>query len=320
MASTRAKQSLTKLNDTRPATLDDVDRLASFMGRCTLAHQGVRRASPSEMRQRLTKPGTDPARDSWIVEREDSEIAGFGQVWSEHPHAEVVCYVRVDPAYRGHGIASALLERGAERAHDLAAPGAVLHATSWPNDISAPPLLEQAGFAPVRYFLLMTIDLDERPEPPTWPEGVRVRTLDADSSLEAVYEAQKEIFSDHWGERRPEFEEWLHEYTGAEGFDPALWFVAEDAAGIAGFALCLPELAEDPGAGYVSELGVRADRRGAGLGLALLLQTFVAFASRQKQRVSLHVDADNMTGALRLYTRAGMRPEPRIVVWERPLD
>jgi hypothetical protein len=35
--------------------------------------------------------------------------------------------------------------------------------------------------------------------------------------------------------------------------------------------------------------------------------------------VSLHVDVDNLTGALRLYTRAGMRPDPRIVVWERPL-
>ena len=305
----------------RAATLDDVERLATFMGRCTLAHQGVRRASVDEMRQRLTKPGTDPALDTWVVERDDSELVGFGQVWSEHPHAEVVCYVRVDPDCTGRGIATALLERGARRAEQLATRAeaerrVALHATSWPNDGSAARLLEGAGFAPIRYFLLMTIDLDDRPEPAQWPADVVVRALGEDTDLRPVYEAQTAIFLDHWGEAQPDFEEWLHEYTG---FDPTLWFVAEDAAGIAGFALCLPEFAEDRDAGYVGELGVRPDRRGAGLGLALLLQTFSAFAARGKQRVSLHVDAENLTGALRLYTRAGMRAEPRIVVWEREL-
>jgi len=305
----------------RAATLDDVEHLAAFMGRCTLAHQGVRRASVDEMRQRLTKPGTDPALDTWVVERDGSEVVGFGQVWSEHPHTEVVCYVRVDPDCAGRGVATALLDRGARRAEQLAARAeagqrVALHATSWPKDGPAARLLESAGFAPIRYFLLMTIDLHERPEPAHWPADVETHALDEGSDLLPVYEAQKAIFRDHWGEAQPDFEEWLHEYTG---FDPTLWFVAEDAAGIAGFALCLPEFTEDPNAGYVGELGVRPDRRGAGLGLALLQQAFSAFAARGKQRVSLHVDAENLTGALRLYTRAGMRAEPRIVVWEREL-
>jgi mycothiol synthase len=309
------------MHQLRAATLTDVERLAAFMGRCTLAHQGVRRDSADEMRGRLTKPGTDLVLDTWVVERADAEIVGFGQVWSEHPHTEVVCYVRVDPDCRGQGIATALLERGARRAEQLAAKAEVgrrvaLHATSWPNDESAARLLEVAGFEPIRYFLLMTTDLDEPPEPPSWPADVEVRALDEASDLRPVYEAQKAIFRDHWGEAQPEFEEWLHEYTG---FDPTLWFVAEDSAGIAGLALCLPQSAEDTEAGYVGELGVRSDRRGAGLGLALLLQTFGAFAARGKQRASLHVDAENLTGALRLYKRAGMRAEPRIVVWEREL-
>ena len=28
-------------------------------------------------------------------------------------------------------------------------------------------------------------------------------------------------------------------------------------------------------------------------------------------------DVDNLTGAVRLYTRAGMSPDPRLVVWQR---
>jgi mycothiol synthase len=132
----------------RAATLGDVERLAAFMGRCTLAHQGVRRASADEMRQRLTKPGTEPALDTWVVEAGDGEIAGFAQVWPDEE--AIVCYVRVDPGHRGRGIGSALLERAGSRALDLA-PEPALHATSWPKDEAAAPLLERAGFRAIRY-------------------------------------------------------------------------------------------------------------------------------------------------------------------------
>jgi mycothiol synthase len=291
----------------RAATLDDLERLASFMGRCTLAHQGVRRASADEMRQRLTQPGTNPARDTWLIE-ERGDVAGFAQVWPEEE--AVVCYVRVDPEQRGRGIGSTLLGRTAVRAHEVA-PERALHATSWPKDESAAPLLESAGFRPIRYLSLMTIDLAHEPEPPSWPADVEVRALDESADLRPIHAAEQAVFP----ERPLSLDEWLHDYGD---FDPALWFVADDADGIAGFALCLPELAEDPDAGYVSELGVRPGRRGEGLGLALLRHTFVELHRHGRKRVTLHVDVDNLSGALRLYTRAGMRPDPRVVVWERP--
>jgi mycothiol synthase len=293
----------------RAATLDDVERLAAFMGRCTLAHQGVRRESADEIRQRLTQPGADPALDTWLVEANGSEVTGFGQVWREDE--AVVCYVRVHPEHRGRGIGSALLERTASRALVLV-PETALHATSWPKDESASPLLEGAGFSPIRYLSLMTIDLMQ-PEPPSWPADVEVQALGEGADVRPIHDAQQAVFP----ERRQRLDEWLHEYGT---FDPTLWFVAEDSAGIAGFALCLSELAEDPDAGYVSELGVRTDRRGERLGLALLRQTFVEFHRRGKRRVSLHVDVDNLSGALRLYTRAGMRPDPRLVVWACPFS
>jgi mycothiol synthase len=292
----------------RAATLDDVERLAAFMGRCTLAHQGVRRAS-AEMRQRLTRPGTDPSLDTWLVEA-GGEFAGFGQVWPDEE--AVVCYVRVDPEHTARGLASTLLERASARAHELA-PEPALHATSWPKDESAAPLLEGNGFKPIRYLSLMTIDLVQPPESPSWPSEIRVRALDESDDLRPIHEAEQAVFP----ERPQSIEEWLHDYGE---FDPTLWFVAEDPHGIAGLALCLPELAEDPDAGYVSELSVRADRRGEGLGLALLRHSFVELHRRGKQRASLHVDVGNLSGALRLYTRAGMRPDPRLVVWERPFS
>lgn len=288
----------------RAATLDDVARLAAFMGRCTLAHQGVRRASEDEMRQRLTRPGSDPALDTWLAE--DDDVVGFAQVWPE-PN-DVVCYIRVDPAHTGKGIATALLERAGPRARRLA--DAPLHATSSAKDDAAGPFLEAHGFVPIRYVSLMTIELDRQPEPAAWPENVHVTALGAETDLQPVFDAVSKTFP----ERTGGFEEWLHEY---EGLDPTLWFIAEDDSGIAGFALCMPELAEDAEAGYIAELGVREDRRGEGLGLALLRHAFIALHARGRKRASLHVDADNLTGAVRLYTRAGMTPDPRFVVWEQ---
>ena len=284
----------------RAATLDDVERLAAFMGRCTLEHQGVRRDSAAEIRQRLTRPGTDPALDSWLVE--EGDVIGFAQAWVE-PEA-VVCYVRVDPEHRGRGVATELFVRARERAGEFDATK--LHATSWPQDEAAAPFLEAQGFEPIRYFSLMTVELDGPPEAET--PG---RPMKPGEDLRPVFEAVRAVFPE-----QQSYEEWLHEY---EGFDPTLWFVVEDEAGIAGFALCLPELPENPQAGYVAELGVREDRRGEGLGLALLRQTFAEFQRRGKRCVSLHVDVDNLTGALRLYEKAGMTADPRVVVWERSL-
>ena len=284
----------------RAATLDDVERLAAFMGRCTLEHQGVRRDSAAEIRQRLTRPGTDPALDSWLVE--EGDVIGFAQAWVE-PEA-VVCYVRVDPEHRGRGVATELFVRARERAGEFDATK--LHATSWPQDEAAAPFLEAQGFEPIRYFSLMTVELDGPPEAET--PG---RPMTPGEDLRPVFEAVRAVFPE-----QQSYEEWLHEY---EGFDPTLWFVVEDEAGIAGFALCLPELPENPQAGYVAELGVREDRRGEGLGLALLRQTFAEFQRRGKRCVSLHVDVDNLTGALRLYEKAGMTADPRVVVWERSL-
>ena len=53
-------------------------------------------------------------------------------------------------------------------------------------------------------------------------------------------------------------------------------------------------------------LGVLPDFRQRGLAQALLRHTFAEYASRGLDTVGLGVDAENPTGAVRLYERAGM--------------
>ncbi len=53
-------------------------------------------------------------------------------------------------------------------------------------------------------------------------------------------------------------------------------------------------------------LGVRRQWRKRGIGLALLRHSFGEFYRRGKRMAGLGVDAENLTGALRLYENAGM--------------
>ena len=125
----------------------------------------------------------------------------------------------------------------------------------------------------------------------------------------------RESFKDHWGfvegSFEEEYERWMHRIRNDEHFDPALWFLAMDGDEIAGMSLCWRSAFDDPDMGWVGTLGVRRPWRRRGLGLALLQHSFGEFYRRGKPRAGLGVDAQNLTGAMRLYTKAGMHSDPR---------
>jgi mycothiol synthase len=69
--------------------------------------------------------------------------------------------------------------------------------------------------------------------------------------------------------------------------------------------------------GWVRILGVLPAFRRRGLALALLQHVFRHFADLGMKRVGLGVDAENPTGAVALYERAGMHVVRRNVTYER---
>jgi ribosomal protein S18 acetylase RimI-like enzyme len=70
---------------------------------------------------------------------------------------------------------------------------------------------------------------------------------------------------------------------------------------------------------WVAILGVRRDWRRHGLGEALLRQAFHDLAERGRRRIVLGVDAENTTGATRLYTRVGMAVAYQEDIYEKPV-
>jgi len=71
--------------------------------------------------------------------------------------------------------------------------------------------------------------------------------------------------------------------------------------------------------GWVGTLGVRRPYRRQGLGLALLRHSFAEFYRRGRRRVGLGVDSQNLTGATRLYQKAGMHVSRVQLIFEKEL-
>jgi ribosomal protein S18 acetylase RimI-like enzyme len=92
-----------------------------------------------------------------------------------------------------------------------------------------------------------------------------------------------------------------------------------DGDEITGFNICQAHSFDDPDKGWVATLGVRRPWRKRGIGLALLRHSFNEFYRRGLRRAGLGVDAQNLTGALRLYESAGMHVEQAFDQYEKEL-
>jgi GNAT superfamily N-acetyltransferase len=165
----------------------------------------------------------------------------------------------------------------------------------------------------------MTIALAGAPAvTPQWPDGIGVRTHRTGADDEAVYEAVEQSFADHWGHVREPYERWRkHTVERQEWYAPELWFLATAGDEIAGVAICsdYPSMAQ----GWVNTVGVRRPWRRTGVALALLHHAFAEFRRRGRATVSLGVDAQSLTGATRVYEKAGMHVQHRSALFQKDL-
>jgi mycothiol synthase len=247
----------------------------------------------------------DLGRDAWVAVSPDGELAGYGYVLNRR-HVRLDVEVYVHPAHYGRGIGTTLVRLAEARAREhvpLAPPGTRVVVNNWINALNAEArsLLEREGYTPVRYFFRMEITFSEEPPAASWPAGITVRVGSVDDDLRPFYETLEEAMADHWGHVPRSYEEW-RERRERSNFDPSLWFLALDEGEPAGAVLC----SISDGIGWIDTLAVRVVWRRRGLGSALLTRAFHELYARGMRRMALGVDAENPTGATRLYERAGM--------------
>lgn len=143
----------------------------------------------------------------------------------------------------------------------------------------------------------MRRDLLAPVERSAWPDGVTVRCFGPNDGRTAHAILQSGFWDGGGG--AVDFRRWRMELRKDAGFDPRLFFLAEDGQGVAGLVQCHTR-------SVVRDVVVLPRARRRGLGRALMLTAFAALRDRDADFVDLRVREDNAP-AIALYESLDMR-------------
>ena len=247
------------------------------------------------------------SKESWVWEEDGRLVASAS--YGVHGDA---ANTRGVVAAKGRGLGTEIVERGEAFART---EGVKKILTGAPEpDAAARSLFESHGYREVRRFYEMAIELTAALPEPDLPDGLAVDEL-RDDEYETFYEALNESFAEHWEWHPEPFGDWFARRKGQHRDEHGpVWFVVRDGDELAGVTRNDADVA---GGGYVGAIGVRPAWRGKGIAKALLYRTFAEFRRRGTTRVTLDVDAQNETGAVKLYERVGMHVDSCGVAFEK---
>jgi len=288
---------------------------------------------PQELVNFFSHPGEhfDGARDVVMVEHEGT-VVGYGwHNWIDTTdrvrEGRVGGYVHPDWTHRGIGRQLlGWLEARARASVDEHPTELPTFYGSWADEmrVGKQALLEKEGYRGLRWFFDMRRDGLERVEVPDMPEGLEIRPMGADRvSLRRLFDADAEAFQDHWG-GFPYDDSTFEAMLAEPNFDPSLFVVAWDGDEIAGAVInAIPRAENDVlgrRRGWLESVFVRRPWRRRGLAQAIVARSLVVLRERGMDHAMLGVDADNPTGAVGVYERAGFVVAKRSTAYRKPMD
>jgi len=281
-------------------------------------HDGTEWLPDAEtLRVDLTHDGTfRPDLDGCLGEI-DGRLAGAVMTMWRRRGDKIVHRVdlTVRPGDRRHGLGAALLEwaerHEAERARDGdAGPIELAHEIGgWADDaVAGPPELAAAhGYRVVRYGMDMLRPIDAPIPDAPLPEGIEIRPV-VPADHRRIWEADVEAFADHWeaaARTESDFEWWFT----LPILDTSLWQVAWDGDEVVGGVWTMIDPDENARLGvnraWLNHVSVRRPWRRRGIAASLIASTLRLLAERGVEQAGLGVDAENTSGAVRLYERMG---------------
>lgn len=312
----------------RPLRPEDASALSDLLVTVRAADGLQEPNSREELRHLwLDHPGTRLETDSLAALATDGSLVGATVVHVRDEPAEVARAFlpgAVLPGLRRRGIGTHLLRWAEQRAGELLDGSrsglkreiACEAATGATKRIS---LLEAHGFQRVRSFVAMRRDLTAGIPAPELPTGLTFEAWRPDLD-DATRLAHNDAFRDHWGSEPLSPERWRHFVAEAPGFRPDCSWLAVHGETVAGYTLAT--LNEDPVAGrfgWLGTIGVRRAWRNHGVATALIARSLASFADAGVRTAGLHVDADNPTGAVRVYGSLGFRPGDESIIFAKPV-
>jgi len=293
--------------------------------------RGPGETSKDDVLRNWRRSGIDLATDTRVVEVPPIGILGYAAFSDSFQHYEQLRgSIFMLPEHRTAEIESDLLDwisRRAEESLRRIPPGkqVVLSHRALAKDRLRQDLLSLHGYRVVNHSIRMRLacPAPTRAEEPRTPAGISIRPCNRSRDLPAVSAVVQETFREHHGfvERTTEedvdrYERWLNDDPN---IDMGVWHLACAADEVIGVCLGSSSYSGNSEQAYIFTLGVKEAWRGKGVGHALLAHAIEVFSARGCTVVDLDVDTANVTGALRLYERAGMRTRWQVDEYEKEL-
>ncbi|SBT51806.1 GNAT family N-acetyltransferase [Micromonospora auratinigra] len=304
----------------RRPTLDDVPAILAVVHAADTFAVGYPDFDADDVRDALTAPFVEMARDSWLVTDPDGVAAGWTILSNPTGVGREFLEVYVDPE-RGAGLRAPLLarllDRVGERAAERGLPALTARTAVFAPETRWAGELTEAGFTRVKRYVRMTRSLADLPAEPSLPDGVTVRPVrpDDEADLREFHRIFDTAFRDTPDHEPLDFAAW-RDLLPASGKVWDEWFLAEVDGAPAG-ALQSSDQAVDQGAGWVRTLSVLPAYRRRGVGAALLRRAFATYAAKGRTAAGLGVDLANPTVPVTLYRSVGLREERWTDMYER---
>jgi mycothiol synthase len=261
----------------------------------------------------------DPQLDTMLVEVDGILIGYANTEWREEDGGACLHFINLYlvAKWRGLGLELAMQRHMERRARVVAAstPHRVYHWLVSKAPETWPALTEtlcSLSYAPRRSYFEMQRSLDGELPQVCLPTGITLRPA-LPEHYRVIWEAGEECFRDQWDHVAPS-EESYYAWVTTPDLDPNLWLVAWDGDQVAGAAI---NVIHEDDWGETDDLFVRRPWRQQGLGRALLVGSLHLFKARGLTTAGLGVDAENKSGALRLYESVGFRPYQRVVSYHK---
>ncbi len=275
---------------TRSLTLDDAEAVSALITAEELHDVGAADVTVEDVVAEWQRPSYDLGASSLGV-FDDDRLVGYADL--VHPDFG---YTGVLPTERGRGIGTALADWLEALARSR---GAELLSNQVPRGGPAHLLLAARGYH--ERWTAWDLELPEGAEiaAQPLPDGYAIRSAGPDEH-ELFHEVVEDAFSE-W-RTRGSLEDFAAVVWGRPGHEPWNLRVCTDPEGTVVGATHV-HLTGD--AGYVARVAVRKDRRGLGLGGAMLADAFTL--TRQHGAVRCYLATDSRSGALALYEKVGMQ-------------
>jgi GNAT superfamily N-acetyltransferase len=297
-------------------TRADAERITELVCRVDVDEFGHPDTDVQDLLALWRRSGFDLQNDAWMVIAPDGKLAGYADMHYAAGLARLNNMSSVHPAYKECGIQDWFLERAEEwaRGH-VNGPTITLRHVVNADQPAKMERMMRWGYHAVRHAWIMRIALDKPIPVLVAPEGITLRTFERGRDERAVWAAIQESFRDLWEHQDVPYDQWASFVLEHSGFAPELSFLAVDGAEITGATIVM----RSAGEGWVQQVAVRRPWRARGIGLALLRAVFSALYQEGIPSAGLEVDAENPSGALRLYERAGMHVKQKFTEFRKEL-